>query len=472
MYDLTLIVIGNTDITIEGIEVLSANNDNIKDVINNAQGKYIVFLSDKDSITENYLEIINEKIKEDFDYCFINYDYSIDKNNKVLKNINELKEIKPYYKEYIFSYIFNTNKLKKLLDIEDITKFNETIDKEFTKNTAIDEIIYFHNPNEEKRLDFIYSDVKTIDTYKNIIYVGSGCNGIFNGYITWIKELGKCYKDKYDIVVLYDEINETTKKRFEKYFKCIHRDINTIYLCDRLLVTYSNYFYPKNIVNLDKNYLFIHGNMSDYDNAMKYFDDIYTNYVAVSKIAALKAKGYFPTETIEYVLNPYKLDEEIPKRMKLTSTLRYTKVKCPERIEKMARLMDELKIPYTWEVFADKKENTNMGGLIYRQRTPNPLPYVKDSDYFVLLSDSESFSYAVLEALSVNTKVVVTPLPVYQEIGVIEDENSVVIPFEYFDDGNEDKLKEIILRMYEVMNTPINYQVNEELQNGYKQIFT
>ena len=158
--------------------------------------------------------------------------------------------------------------------------------------------------------------------------------------------------------------------------------------------------------------------------------------------------------------------------MKLTSTLRYTKIKCPERIEKMAKLMDELKIPYTWEVFADKKENTNIGGLIYRQRTPNPLPYIKDSDYFVLLSDSESFSYAVIEALSVNTKVVVTPLPVYREIGVLEDENAVVIPFEYFDEENTDKLKEIILRMYEVMDTPINYRVSEELQNGYDRIFT
>ena len=472
MLDLTLIVIGNTDINIDGIEVLSANNDNIKEVITKAKGKYITFLLDKDYIDENYLKIIKEKTKEDFDYCFINYDYSIDKNNKVLQNKKELSKIKPYYKEYIFSYIFLKEKLEKLINIEDISKFNETVDKEFTNNTAIEDIIYYHDPNSEKRLDFIYSDVKSQVNYKNIIYVASGCNGIFNGYISWIKGLGKCYKDKYEVVILYDEINEYTKKTFEKYFKCIKRETNTIYICDRLLVTYSSYFYPKNIVNLDKNYLFIHGNMSDYENVIKYYDDIYTNYVAVSKTAAYKAKGYFPTDNIEYVLNPYKLDEEVPKRMKLTSTFRYTKVKCPERIEKMAMLMDELKIPYTWEVFTDKKENTNINGLIYRRRTPNPLPYVKDSNYFVLLSDSESFSYSVLEALSVNTKVVITPLPVYNEIGVIEDENAIVIPFEYFDEGNEDKLKEIILRMYEVMDTPIEYKENEALENGYKEIFT
>ena len=471
MFDLSLVVIGNTDISIEGIEVLSANKDNIKDVIDSAKANYITFLLDKDSITENYLEIVKEKVKEEFDYCFINYDYSINKNNKVLKNINELIKIKPYYKEYIFSYIFNTKKLKNLICIKDISKFNNAVDKEFTNNTAIEEVIYYHNPNQEKRLDFVYSDVKKINTYKNIIFVGTGCNGMFNGYISWIKQLGKCYKDKFDIVVLYDEITSITKESFEKYFKCIKRERDTIYLCDRLLTTYSDYFYPKNIVNLDKNYLFIHGNMSDYDNAMRYHDDIYTNYVAVSKTARDKAMGYYPTDNIEYALNPYKLDDEVPKRMKLTSTLRHTKVKCPERIEKMARLMDEMNIPYTWEVFTDKKENTNIGGLIYRQRIPNPLPYVKDSDYFVLLSDSESFSYAVVEALSVNTKVVVTPLPVYEEIGVNE-ENSVVIPFKYFKDGNEDKLKEIILNMYENIDKPINYEISEEQQNSYNKIFT
>ena len=473
MVDLTLIVLGDIEESINNnLEILPAKEDNIIDVINKSKGKYISFLSDKDFITENYVEIITKKVKEEFDYCFINYDYQIQKNNKVLKNKEELKNIKPYYKEYIFSYIFRKEKLQKLINIKDISKFNETVDKEFTNNTAIEEIIYYHNPEEEKRLDFIYSDVKSINTYKNIIYVANGCNGIFNGYISWIKQLGKCYKDKYDVVILYDEINEKTKKSFEEYFKCIKRETDKIYLCNRLLVTYSSYFYPKNIVNLDKNYLFIHGNMSDYENAMKYYDDIYTNYVAVSKVASIKAKGYFPTDEIEYVLNPYKLDREVKKRMKLTSTLRSTKVKRIDRIEKMAKLMDELDIPYTWEVFTDKNENTNIKGLIFRERIPDPLPYVKDSDYFVLLSDSESFSYSVIEALSVNTKVVVTPLPVYNEIGVIEDENAIVIPFEYFDDENTDKLKDVILSMYEVMDKPIEYKPSEELENGYNEIFT
>ena len=170
------------------------------------------------------------------------------------------------------------------------------------------------------------------------------------------------------------------------------------------------------------------------------------------------------------MLNPFKR-EKVEERLKLVSTLRYAEEKHPERIEKMARLMSELDIPYTWEVFTDKKENTNQDGLIFRKRIKNPLPYVKDSDYFVLLSNSESFSYSVLEALSVNTKVVVTPLEVYKEIGVKENENAIIIPFEYFDDGEEDKLKEIILKMVREKNKKIHYKLDDKFTKGYDKIF-
>lgn len=475
MKDITVVVIGQIDISLgDNIEILCTNGKDISEILNKAQGKYIVFLSDKDYIRENYLEKIQEKIKNDFDCCFINYDYSLDekKNNKILTNKNELAKLKPYFKEYIFSFIFKKEKLMKLFNLKYIFNFNEIVDKEFTNIDAIEEVIYYHNPKQERRIhDFIYSDVKNIVEFKNIIYVADGCRGIFNGYVSWVRELGKYYKGKYEVAVLHTVINDNTKETFNKYFQCINIRPDTLYMCDRLLVTYSDYFYPKNIICLDKNYLFIHGNMSDYDNARKYYDDIYTNYIAVSKTAAEKAVGYFPTNNIEYVINPYTV-EEVQPRLKLTSTLRSTPVKRMDRIEKMAQLMNKLKIPYTWEVFTDKKENTNVNGLIYRKRTANPLPYVADSDYLVLLSDSESFSYAVIEALSVNTKVVVTPLPVYKEIGVIEDENAIIIPFEYFEDGNEDKLKEVILEIYKNKDKEIKYKLDESLWEKYTEIFT
>lgn len=476
MKDLTVVIIG-TDYRLEenNIEVVSTSPENLRETISNINSKYISFVNSEDNITENYFLKLSEKLNEDFDCCFINYDYVLDnkKNNKVLTNPNELKNNKPYYKDYLFAYMFKKEKLDLLLDVTDKDLFNQIVDKEFTNRVAIGDVIYYHNPNQPKLIDFIYSDVKNQITLKNVIYVASGCAGMFNGYISWVDHIGNVFSNKYDITILYDEIYEETEKRFKKHFKCIRNDIENIYLCDRLLVTYTSYFYPKNIINLDESYLFIHGNMSDYENVIKYYDDIYTHYIAVSKTSAEKAIGYYPTDDIEYVINPFQLDKErVKPHLRLTSTIRYTEVKRPERIEKMANLMTELGIPYTWEVFTDQRENTNVNGLIFRQRTSNPMPYVADSDYFVLLSDSEACSYSILEALALNTKIIVTPLGMYDELGVSNSDIATIIPFEYFDEGNEDKLKEVILKIYKEKDKKIDYQLDESLWDKYNEIFT
>lgn len=459
------------------IDIITTTEENIYENIKKSNSKYIMFINENDKISNLFNQKIEEVIKNDFDCCYINYNYNIDskKNNKLLKNKYILKKYKPYYKDYIWSYIFDKEKLEKLLYIENEEDFNTIIDKEFINIEVIEEPIIMHNPYQSKKLqNFIYSDIKNIKKVNNIIYVENGCNGLFNGYITMIKNIGRCYADKFKIAILYKTINENTKKDFEELsLECLKNKRDTIYICDKLLVLYTCYFYPKNIVNLNRNYLIIQGNMSDYENTARYSDDIYTNYLAGTKTAALKAEGYYPTSNIEYIWNPYKLDKKLVKpRLKLVSTLRYSKIKCPERIEKMARLMDELEIPYTWEVFTDGRENTNINGLIFRKRTANPLPYVADSDYFVLLGNSEAFCYSVIEALSVNTKVVVTPLPTFEELDILDNYNTTVIPFEYFDDKNEEKLKEVIIKMYKEKDIQIDYKPSEILLNGYDEIFT
>ena len=475
MIKLTVVILGKNIDKKEDkdIEFIYSNGTNILNDIENAQGKYITFIKEEDTISKNYLKTIYEKCKNDFDYCFINYDIKYNYKNKIkiLINKNELKNNKPYYGEYIWSFILKKNKLEKLLSTNTQMKFNKMVDEEFKKVDAIGELIYFHNPDGNRIIkNFQFQDTKRNEYYKNIIYIGNGCNGLFNGYISWINNIGRCF-DNYDLVFLYDEINTKTLNNFLNYYKCIKRINNVNYVCDRLLTTYSDYYYPKNIFTLESNYLFIHGNMSDYENVRRYYDDIYTKYVAVSKIAAKKAKGYFPTKKIDYVINPFKLDNKLAKpHLRLTSAFRYSDVKRPDRVELMARLMTEMNIPYTWELFTDQKENTNVDGLIYRKRVDNPIPYVKDSDYFVLLSDSEAMPYCILESLAVNTKVVVTPLEAYDELGIINKDNGFIIPFEYFDEKDHTKLKEVIMQMYEQKDKKVKYNIDENLWKGYKDI--
>lgn len=482
MKDLTIVVLSNTDdirqdlIDDESIDIYRATEENLKDIVKKSSSKYIMFINNNDEISNDFNKRIKEKIKHEFDCCFINYDYKIEnkKNNKILKNRDILKNYKPYYKEYIWSFIYKKDILEAFLELPVTEDFNKIVDKAYKNTDAIEEPIIIHNPYQNRLLNnSIYSDIKNIKTKNNIFYIKNGCNGIFNGYISLIKNYGRCYKDKFEIAVLYDNIVTTTKNDFEKYFECCQNRTDTLYICDKVFVLYTNYFSSKNIISLSNSYLLISGNMSDFKDVMKYKDDIYTNYLAASKTTAIKAEGYYPTDNIEYALNPYKLDESLVlPRMRLVSTLRYTPDKHPERIEKMARIMDELEIPYTWEVFTDKRENTNKNGLIFRKRVVNPLPYVADSDYFVLLSESEAFCYSVIEALSVQTKIVVSPLPVFEELGILEKYDTTVIPFNYFDIENEEKLKQVIIKMYENKDKKIHYECDKILENSYNEIFT
>lgn len=476
MINLSLIILSsNKGSSLEdGIEIIFSDENNLVDNIKNAQGKYITFTKESDMIDPDYLSTIKNKVLEEFDCCYINHviDYDYKNNPKINKNGNILKKNLPYFGEYIWSFIFNREKLINVLDF-DYDNFNKKIDELFINRTSINEILIQHNPKGERILnDFIYSDIKKEKRLKNVIYIGNGCNGTFNGYISWITNIGRCFGDEYDLTFMYDNITPHTLKRFEEKFTCIRREVNTNYICERVSSTYSDYFYPNNIITIDENYLFIHGNCSEIPNSMRYKDDLYTKYIAVSNVAAEKAIGYYPTKRIGYIFNPFKLDENMVKpHLKIVSAQRFSTAKRPDRIEIVAKALDELEIPYTWNVFMDKYEGTNKNGLIYRKRVMNTLPYIKDADYFAIFSDSESYSYVAVEALSLNTKLLSTPLPVFNNIGVKEGENAVFIPFEYFEKENFDKLKEVLLRAYKEKEKEFNYKFDEKLSAGFHTIF-
>ena len=58
------------------------------------------------------------------------------------------------------------------------------------------------------------------------------------------------------------------------------------------------------------------------------------------------------------------------------------------------------------------------------------LDYVANADYLVQLSDNEGFCYSVVEALCAGTPVIVTPCPVFDEIGLVDGENCYKVPFD------------------------------------------
>ncbi len=476
MLDFSLIILGNefkyTHLLV-GVETIFSDGTNILEDIKKVKTTYVGFINSTDKIDIIYIPEIAERIREGFDSCFINYsvNYNYSCDIKKLKNPSILSQNKPKSGEYIWNYIYNTEKLISLLEYTDPKDFDSKANELFTNTTSIETVIYFHNHlgNESLKNCLLKSHKPTVH-YTNIIYVGDFCRGTFNGYVSWLKNIGKCFASKYDITILYsDNMLEKTLNIFKKYFTCVQLDNNINYTCDRLLVTHSTFYYPYNIYHLEANYLFIHCIMSEYKTP-RYPDDIYSQYIAVSKVSAEHAKSAYGASKIDYICNPFKLDDEdVQTHLRLVSAQRAADVKRIDRVELLASVLDEENVPYTWNLFTDVKENTNVGGLIYRNRISNVLPYIKDSDYFVLLSDSEACPYSIMESLCLHTKVIVTPLDAFKELGVKDGKNAIVIPFEYFDD--KEKLKEIVKRMYKEKDKKYKYTYSEKNFSDYTKIF-
>ena len=97
--------------------------------------------------------------------------------------------------------------------------------------------------------------------------------------------------------------------------------------------------------------------------------------------------------------------------------------------------------------------------------------YIKDSDYFVLLSDSEAMPYCVMEAIAVNTKVIVTPLEAYEELGIVNGKNGFIIPFNYFEDKNKKKLTALIKKIYKEKDKQVKYKLKESAWDKYNDVF-
>lgn len=463
---LTTYIIGNKEIHLgvipENVEILNYNENTD---IDKAKGKYISFIDSEDSISENYFNVILDKInKEKFDICYINYEinYNYKRKPKIRTENQGITNDIPIYNPYIWNYVFKKNKISKFKDF--------SIKKEDLKITSyISEQIYFHNQNRFSTRVLNMPTRRITVHYKNIIYMGGFCNGLFNGYITWLLELGKAFPN-YKMTILYTDIHEVTLKRFSKYFECIKINNNINYTCDRLITTYSTYFYPTNIYSLEESYLFIHGNMCDYKDTTKYKDDIYDKYIAVSQVSRDRAKGYFPTDNIDYIYNPYIHDKsKIKPHLRLVSALRNSPEKGMDRIKQAAKILDEAEIPYTWQIFTDLLE-PNQGGLIFRAAVANVIDYIADADYLVQLSSSEALSYSLTEALSSKVKIISTDLPAVREINLIDGENGFIIPFSYFEEENKLLLKEKLIEVYQKKDMKFNYHYEKSRFANYKNV--
>lgn len=131
----------------------------------------------------------------------------------------------------------------------------------------------------------------------------------------------------------------------------------------------------------------------------------------------------------ELVYNPIMITK--PKRiLHLISATRLTNEKGKARIIKLAEILEKNQIPYQWTIFTNDRSVINNVNILYREPKLDIIDEIADADYLAQLSDSEAYCYAVVEALSVGTPVIVTDCPVFREIGVQDGVNGFILDFD------------------------------------------
>ena len=132
---------------------------------------------------------------------------------------------------------------------------------------------------------------------------------------------------------------------------------------------------------------------------------------------------------VETMYNPY-TPKKPRKVLNLISATRLTPDKGYNRMLQLAEALEKADIPYLWTIYTDKPRDTGHPSMVCMPQRLDILDFIANADYLVQLSDSEGYSYSIVEALSVGTAVICTEFGVAAEQGVENGKTGFILPFD------------------------------------------
>ena len=294
--------------------------------------------------------------------------------------------------------------------------------------------------------------------HKNIIYTRNIHE--IGGVETFTYELVKKYQNK-DIAVVCKTINETQKKRLEKFCRVyIHKEQKIE--CDVIITNWDTSIF--NYVNENaKKYTVLH---TDYSNKTELLglpkdrDDI--TYIGITEDSKKKFEEITGIKRTILCRNPLEIEEEKP-MLKLLSATRLSDIKDNGRHFQLAEALDRQGINYIWYIFTTEEYKNNpiwkKKNVIFMNSRLELGYFMKNADWYIQLSSCEGDSYSLKEALYRGTPIVVCELPYFKEIGIKNDENAL---FYNIDNSNADDIAK-------KMKTPLKFTF-EKIKDGYDKI--
>ena len=242
------------------------------------------------------------------------------------------------------------------------------------------------------------------------------------GITTFIYNFCKLMGNKYDIVFVYQKIDDMQLLKIKKQLKCLRYSPDLIIICDTLILNrLKEEIYP-NII-FKKSVQMIHC-CNQISLKIPEGRDLYVN---VSQ-AAKDTWGDTCKDNL-VIHNPIQFEHQLF----LVSCTRVgagDKGDNDIRIKKFANMLNDKGIPLTWLIFSNGQIKNLPRNVYMMPAIPDVQRIIKAADYLVQLSDIEAYSYAILEALACGTSVLCCPFESAFEQGIEDEKTGYIIPFD------------------------------------------
>lgn len=260
---------------------------------------------------------------------------------------------------------------------------------------------------------------------KNVIYFpGFNCVG---GVETFCYEMGLKYGKDFDITVLYRQGDPAMMKHIAEVCRVIRYRPGDKIICDVFIFGYGwekdlfdNLEAREIIQTFHADYICRHLNPCSDPRITKRFG------VAENTTEGIR-NHYEWAKDIETMYNPYTVKKP-RKVLHLISATRLTPEKGFWRMVAFADALDKAGIPFHWDIYTDKSKPFPNKSVSVMPHRLDILDFIADADYLVQLSDTEGYSYSIVEALSVGTPVICTEFAVAEEQGVHNGKTGFVLP--------------------------------------------
>ncbi len=283
--------------------------------------------------------------------------------------------------------------------------------------------------------------------YSNIFYFKKISK--IGGTEQFLYEIAKKYKD-WDITVFFDEADYNQLKRLKKYVRCKKRVKGEKVICNRAFFNF-NIDMIDDVESTENYYAFVsHANYEEIGYKPPINHPKLNHFIGVSQFATDKLdeygkklgmninaiKCYDPLtleskQKVPIIVSACRLDDEV-KGGKRTLKL----------IEALDRYCEKHNRQYLWLIFTNK---TNIElyspNAIYMKPRIDVRPYIAMADWVAQLSnDMETYCYTTNEANGYGVPIITTPLSIYKELLVTDNERIVLD----WDCSNVDEIARLI----------------------------